>query len=86
MKPTTKLAGAILAIEEDPTDLTRYKRIHDINCKGCKDPEQINVDASIRTARDLAGLLVGHAITESHDDLQSLNDALMHCARRALAL
>lgn len=86
MKPTTKLAGAVLAVEENDTDLNRYKRVHAYGCKGCKDPERVNVDAYVRTGKALAALLVGHAVTEDENDMTSLNQALMPCARKALAL
>lgn len=76
--------GAVLAVEECDTDFSRYKTVHDIDCKALRDPEKIHVDAGVRTIGALADLLEGYAVgTDGIDDLMS---AIKPCARRAIGL
>lgn len=76
--------GAILAVEESDTDFSRYKTVHDIECKALRDPEKIHVDAGVRTIGALANLLEGYAVgTDGIDDLM---DAIKPCARKAIGL
>lgn len=83
--PNTKIVDhAILAVEESDSDMARYKTVHNADCKGLRDPENIHVDAGVKTLGDLAEILTGYAICEMGFD--ELERALKPCALKAIGL
>lgn len=85
--PNTKIVHhAVLAVEECDTDYDRYKTVHNAECTALRDPENIHVDAGIKTLNDLAELLSGYAICQEGFDTADMKRALKPCALKTIGL
>lgn len=80
LDPAASIASTTVLVEEDDRDASRFKTVHASTCKGCKDPEPVEVCG---TVEDLLVTLEGYDVAL---DVKELSRHLMPCARQALGL
>ncbi len=83
IKPTTVLAGSVLAIETDGDTANRYGLVHDLGCRMLTKPERFNVNARTTAGQFVAQLAESAGYT---GDVKRLAGDLAPCAMQRLCL
>lgn len=73
-------AKLYFAVEEDDTDLRRYKSVHAWGCRDLRDPERVVVES----IDDIYYDLVGYGVIEEGEGWDELKPMLAPCARKLI--